>query len=258
MLKKKFVVVSILLLVVISQLGFVNEQVNGIRWPMEPAIDIHKYFVYHVINDSYVDQVNEAPQINIHSFSHVVLTGRIALQLMQPPILNSSYEYRMLVFWDTRVWLEYNLSWPNPDWENVIPPKTNFTLCVAGGASWLDVTNGSYSAYYNGKGDLVFNESKSNSVKTVDAQLQFPIKQDFIPDRYYAETVQVFTLYNATSSDVNATQTELYLDGLPRGLVEILLDCVPEYFIGPIVPGFTFFSSLFIFVIVVVRRRKTK
>jgi len=257
--KKRLLLIFVLLFVMFSQFSLVNVKINGIRWPMNPFPYYNTEYVYYVVNDSYVDQVKEIPEINIRGFSHKVLTGRIILTLMNPPKIKPNYEYRMIVFWDTRVRLEYNLSWPDLDWENVIPSQTNFTLCVAGGASWLGVTNGSYSAYYNSNDDLIFNESKSNSIIKVDNGLEFVIKQDYIPDRYYAETVQVFTSYNATSTDVNATTTELYLDGLPSNLIVVLLDCAVTYYASdPTVPGFTLISGLFIFVLVVVRKYKKK
>ncbi|MHA1435507.1 MAG: hypothetical protein ACTSO7_16820 [Candidatus Heimdallarchaeota archaeon] len=231
MQKKKIVMVSFLLVIIISQLSFVNLQVNALSWPMEPAIDIYKNYVYHIKNDSFVDEVKEAPQIDIQSFSHVVLTGRIALRLKQPPIVNSSYEYRMLVCWDKRISLEPIEHWPDPDWENVIPPATNFTICVAGGISWYGVTNGSYSAYYDSKGVLVFNESKSNSVIFVDNELQYVIKQDFI---------QIFTSYNATNIMLISSGTEMYLDAMRRGLIEAMFDLEPSYFIDPWFPSIDF------------------
>ncbi|MHA1221402.1 MAG: hypothetical protein ACTSQB_06685, partial [Candidatus Heimdallarchaeota archaeon] len=244
-------------IVMFSQFSLVNVKVNGISWPMEPSPKIDTQYVYYVVNDSFVDVVKKIPQINIRRFSQVGLTGRIALQLIHPPNISSRYEYRMIVFWDTRVRLEYNLSWPDLDWESAIPPKTNFTLCIAGGASWLGVTNGSYSAYYKSNGDLVFNESKSNSVKIVDDELQFQVKQDYIPDRYYAETVQVYTSFNATKNEVNTTSSEMYLDGLPGALIDILLDCGVELIPpNPIIPGFSFFSCFVIIVLAIVRKRK--
>ncbi len=231
MRKKKIVLVSFLLVIIISQLSFINLQVKAQSWPMEPLVSISKNYVYHIKNDSFVDQVKEAPQIDIQSFSHVVLTGRIALKLKQPPIVNSSYEYRMLVCWDERINLEPIEHWPDPDWANVIPAATNFTICVAGGISWYGVTNGSYSAFYNSNDVLVFNESKSNSVLFVGNDLQYVIKQDFITDRYFADTVQIFTSYNATNIMTNSSGTEMYLDAMRKKLIEDMFGLEPSYYI---------------------------
>lgn len=268
MQKKKYVLMSFLLVILISQLSFITLQVNAMSWPVTPTVSIYKDYVYHIKNDSFVDQVKEISQIDIQSFAHVVLTGRISLRLKQPPILNSCYEYRMLVCWDKRIYLEPIEHWPDPEWENVIPPETNFTICVAGGISWFGVTNGSFSAYYNSKGFLVFNETKSNSVILVDDKLQYVIKQDFITDRYSYETVQIFTSYNATNTLVNSSGTEMYLDAMPHNLVEAMLGIEPSF--GPpdppyypnllrnIIFGSFGFVSLVIIVVLIIRIKKTK
>jgi len=268
MQKKKIVMALFLLTIIISQLSFINLQVKAQSWPMGPQSSFYRTHVYHIINDSYVDQVEEVPQIDIQSFSHVVLTGRIVLRLRQPPIVNSSYEYRMLVCWDKIINLDPIEHWPDPDWDNVIPPATNFTICVAGGISWFGVTNGSYSAYYNSEGVLVFNESKSNSVLFVGNDLQYVIKQDFITDRYFADTVQIFTSYNATNTLIDSSGTEMYLDAMRHNLVEVMLGIEPSYNFDPpdfipYLPGIIIFGcfgfvSLVIVVILIIRIVKTK
>ncbi|MHA1185731.1 MAG: hypothetical protein ACTSSK_02480 [Candidatus Heimdallarchaeota archaeon] len=268
MQKKKIVMALFLLTIIISQLSFINLQVKAWSWPMGPQSSFYRTHVYHIINDSFVDMAEEVPQIDIQSFSHVVLTGRIVLNLKQPPIVNSSYEYRMLVCWDKIINLNPIKHWPDPDWENVIPPETNFTICVAGGVSWFGVTNGSYSAYYNSKGVLVYNESKSNSVIFVGNGLQYVIKQDYITDRYFADTVQIFTSYNATNIMPNPGGTEMYLDAMRKELIEAMLGIEPSYNFdfpdfttylpGIIIFGCFGFVSLVIIVILIIRIAKTK
>ena len=185
---KKTILVSVLLLLVISQLSFVNVQVKCVSWPMEPSANIYKQYVYDVVNDSFVDAVKQVPEINIVRLSHIVLTGRIALQLVHKPIKSPRYDYRLFICWDKQINLKSIGIWPNLDWDNVIPPNTNLTICITGGSSWFGVTNGSYSAFYNSMDELVYNESKSNSVTIVDEALEFPIKQDYITDRYFVES----------------------------------------------------------------------
>ncbi|MHA1308158.1 MAG: hypothetical protein ACTSQN_12785, partial [Candidatus Heimdallarchaeota archaeon] len=100
------------------------------------------------------------------------------------------------------------MQWPDQDWINVIVPETNVTFCVAGGASWFGVTNGSSSAYYNSAGTLVFSEMHNNSVNIFNNDtLVFPVTSSILDNPAYIDGNVVFTIFNAT---VNSSMSVIY------------------------------------------------
>ncbi|MHA1308989.1 MAG: hypothetical protein ACTSO7_17495, partial [Candidatus Heimdallarchaeota archaeon] len=115
------------------------------------------------------------------------------------------------------------------------PPKSNFTVCIAGGKSWFGISNGSYSAFYDSTETLVFSEQNNNSVSIFENNtLIFPINETYIEHPNTYTSAQVFTSYNAT---INSTTSDFYIDAMP---FDMLLNMFTMFTPGT---GYTTFYS---------------
>ncbi|MHA1185816.1 MAG: hypothetical protein ACTSXA_00170 [Candidatus Heimdallarchaeota archaeon] len=197
--------------------------------------------VRRVINNEIDPDVYFIPGLNIIKLSNNIAESQLKLELYDPINLSFRFEYRILIGWNDLLRETYLWHWPDLDWYNVIPPESNITICVAGGASWYGLTNGSYSAYYDSKDNLVFNQLNNNSVSIFENNtLLFPINESYIeyPNSY--TDVLVFTSYNAT---INSTTSDFYIDAMPFNLIVNMFDMY-----GPI--GDLGYSAFYFFILV--------
>ena len=101
--------------------------------------------VFRVVNNEF-DKSQAINQHNQSSIDFVGLTtnstsSQIILSFVGEPVIDPFHGYRIIIDWYKELpkWLlEY---WPNVTWEQLITPKSNFTVCYAGGVSGFDITN---------------------------------------------------------------------------------------------------------------------
>ncbi|MHA1125706.1 MAG: hypothetical protein ACTSO7_18755 [Candidatus Heimdallarchaeota archaeon] len=210
--------------------------------------------VRRVINDKLDTDIYLKPEINIVRLTNNEAESQIKLKLYDHVNISSRYEYRILIGWneilyDTCLW-----NWPDLEWYNVIPPKSNYTICIAGGSSWSGLTNGSYSAYYNSNEELVFSESNNGSVSIYENNtLIFPITETYLENPNYYTDALVFTSYNAT---INSSISDFYIDTMPYNLIINMFTMYTAFTGNPILT--TLISVLFSGIVITFNVKKKK
>ncbi|MHA1353646.1 MAG: hypothetical protein ACTSR1_00540 [Candidatus Heimdallarchaeota archaeon] len=245
---KKLLTIPVLFLVVmISLSNFAMVQAYAV-FPIR-ASEIG--YVYKIVNDEYESQKN-IPAIDIVELRHEKLNSRLVLELSGQPNLSSLFEYWILLAWDTQTSFGFFSDWKNPNWELALDAKVNLTVCVAGGANFFGAVNGSYSVFYNSNDVLISSEIQNNTVSISDNTLIFPYSSsNYVSDNLTVIGNLVYTMFNASTP---ISESVFYLDSMPARFILGIFGLLPT-FPEPVF-GFSMFSSIFICVVVFVRKRK--
>ncbi len=212
---KNILLVSLILSIIILFQSYCINEISAFTFPVQLGDD--KGTVHRVINDKIANDIYLKPEINIVKLTNNEAESQIELKLYGSVNISSRYEYRILIGWKEELYNSYINNWTNFQWSKVIPPESNFTVCVAGGANWSGLTNGSYSAFYNSNDDLVFTEQNNNSVSIFENNtLIFPITETYLENPNEYTEVLVFTSYNAT---INSSVSDFYIDAIPYTLI---------------------------------------
>ncbi|MHA1307259.1 MAG: hypothetical protein ACTSO7_17695 [Candidatus Heimdallarchaeota archaeon] len=245
--KKTSLIITALLIITISLSQFTYVQAYVFRFPIAGS---SPGYVSQIINNQHITfDYEDLPAIDTIQLDNKPSSSQLTLKLKGQPNLSSRYVYRIMIGWTDVISRSPVNQWPDPDWDGIIRPKTNVTICVAGGAKWSHVTNGSASAYYDSQGSLIFSEMQNNTVSIINNDtLVFPVTSSYLENPILTYNYLTYTHYNAT---VNSSMSVFYIDS----------DLVWEMFdLGPYHPeqtsGFSVFSSIFICVFVVIRKRK--
>jgi len=209
--------------------------------------------VYKIVNEEFESHDQNHPEIDIVELHNDRYKSLITLELSGLPNLSSTYEYWVLLAWTDYGAFRSITDWRDPNWELAVPANISLTVCVAGGASWFGVVNGSSSVIYNSRDEFLSSEIHNNSVSIVEnTTLTFPftLSMDLI-DPYYVQNHIVYTMLNATSS---SSERIFYLDSESI----IFIDEIFGLAITPVdFTSLPLFSSI-LACLVVTFRRKTK
>jgi len=251
--KKIPLVFFIITIIMLFQSYFIVE-ISAHSFPIQEYND--KGQVNRVINNELDPDIYFIPAINIVRLSNNVAESQLELKLYGPVNISSRFEYRILLCWNEGIYATYLWQWPDIDWYNAIPPKSNFTACIAGGTSWFGLTNGSYSAFYDNEDTLIFSEQNNNSVSIFEENtLIFPINETYINNPQFVYDYQIFAAYNAT---INPSISDFYIDAMPYMMI---LNAFTVYKTGI---GYTTLYSIFIVLLsgisitTYVKRKKNK
>jgi len=247
--KKKLLTIPVLFLVVIIFLSnFIMVQAYDV-FPIRSRYGIG--YVSKIVNDEY-DSESSLPAIDIVELRHEKITSRLILELSGQPNLSSLYEYWVLLTWDDSTSFSFITDWKDLNLDLALEAKVNLTVCFAGDASFSGVFNGSYSVFYNSNDILISSEIQNNTASISDNTLIFPYtSSNYVSYSLVVHGSLVYTMYNATTT---VSESVYYLDSMPTRFLLALFDLLPTIY-EP-VPGFSVFSSIFIFVLVVLRKTK--
>jgi len=249
---KRLILLSIFtILIFTTQNSFVTVQADG-RFPFNAD---GPGFVYQVINNEYITREYNLPAVDIVSLNRDSVNSLLKLELYGQPNISSSNQYWILLAWDEYGQLYDVGNWSDPSWEKYVPNNINLTVCVAGGASWFGITNGSYSVLYNSKGTMVFSEVWNNSVSIVNNNiLTFPFTAaPLLENPNFVNNELVYTMFNAT---VNATKSVYYLDSMPTDFLDHVFGLGAVLNTDP--ASVTLNPCFFIWVIVSIRKRRRR
>jgi len=153
MLRKKYLKITsvFFILVIVLQTNLFFVQASG-RFPFTSRDEV----VYQVIDDELITSKYNFPSIAIRSMERSSARTHLSLRFYGLPNLSSNYFYWVIIVWNDYVSFHSITDVGNPNLEAIVPNDVNLTVCVAGGASWFGLVNGSCSAYYNSQGELVF------------------------------------------------------------------------------------------------------
>ncbi len=208
----------------------IGSKANFVR---SPLITDYQEDVCRVVNNK-LDQIQQynQPSIDITNLTTNLVSSQIILRFVEEPVIDPSHGYRVIIDWnrELRLGLMDNV-WPNVTWEKIIAPKSNFTVCYAGGVSGFGVVNGSYSEFYNSSGSLLLSELNNNSIISDENAIIFNVNQTFAPTtplNPFNETLSfttynaiVFTNYNTTENSASGTTTlnVVWMDALPGKII---------------------------------------
>jgi len=147
------------------------------------------------------DYFYELPSIDIDTLSYNDSLSHLELSFYGTPILDPNHTYRILISWNEYIDEDFGGILPNLFWDFPSLTKVNITLCVAGGASWFGVTNGSYNSFFNMKNESIFLEEKSDSVTIINQSLIFPINTSFITNYESPARIIVFTIFDNSTEN---------------------------------------------------------
>jgi len=236
---KNVLMVSIIILIIIFFQGFFIKEISASPFPLQNTNS--SGYVNRVINNKLDNNQYVVPAISIVKMDNNRAESQIELTLFGSVNISSRYEYRILLCWD-ELYDAHSLWQWQPVWDTILIPFTNFTICVAGGASWFGVTNGSCSAFYNSDDVLVFNELNNNSVSIIENDtLIFPINETYITNPQSVFDYVVFTTYNAT---FNTSTNDIFIDAMPFNTIMNMFDDYYFSFAGLSV----FLSGLFVII----------
>lgn len=163
-------------------------------------------------------------------------SSQIILGLVGEPVIDQFHGYRVIIDWNKPLLMWLIDFWPNVTWENTITPKSNFTICYAGGVSGYDIVNGSYSEFYNKSGSLLYSEVNNNTVVTNNNSIIFTVNQTLVPNTLLNphNSTLGFTTFNAiVFTNYNTTITETITNGSPTISSVIWMDALPDnVFVG--------------------------
>lgn len=185
-----------------------------------------------IINDEFVSN-STIPPIDLKSFSNNATSSEIKLEFFGTPILNnSSYGYRIVITWSGTINFSSIRHWPDRfNWEKSVYPEQSFTQCYAGGASGFGVVNGSYSEFYDSSGNLIFSETKNNSVLLQNDTLIFPVNQSLVGStppngNTPLDSKNQFLAFTT----FNTTKTETFANGTTTIMNATWIDSISWYF----------------------------
>ncbi len=169
-------------------------------------------------------QYNQS-SIDIVSLTTNTTSSQIILSFAGEPVIDPFHGYRIIIDWNKRLrWWLIGV-WPNVTWENAIAPKSNFTVCYAGGVRGFDIENCSFSEFYDSSGNLIFSES-NNSIIVDGYSLVFSVNHSLVPNarlNVYDSSYNafVFTNYNTTETTANSTTITnvIWMDSIPYSLI---------------------------------------
>ncbi|MHA1156799.1 MAG: hypothetical protein ACTSQK_11895 [Candidatus Heimdallarchaeota archaeon] len=238
--KKSLALISIIIigLFVGSKANFVRAQVladyqEDVRRVVNNVIDGTQFY-----NQSSIDLANLTTN---------PASSQIILSFVGEPVIDSYHGYRVIIDWnkELKTWLIGK--WPNVTWEAVVAPKSDFTVCYAGGVSGFGVVNGSYSEFYNSSGSLLLSELNNNSIILDEKSIIFNVNQTFAPTipfithsvvlSYKTDNAIIFTNYNTTETRTDDKIVNVvWMDALPERIIEEVLFYF-SYGYGPAYPG---------------------
>ncbi|MHA1123499.1 MAG: hypothetical protein ACTSPC_11950 [Candidatus Heimdallarchaeota archaeon] len=231
--KKSLALISIIIIGL-----FIGSNVNFVRSLL--IID-YQGDVSRVVNNKFdvTLQDNQQPSIDITNLTTNPASSEIILSFVGEPVIDQFHGYRVIIDWNKRLGIGLINYWPYVTWEKIIAPKSNFTVCYAGGVNDFGVANGSYSEFYNNSGSLLFSELNNNSIIIDEKSIIFNVNQTFAPTtplNPFNETLSfttynaiIFTNYNTTETHTNGTTilNVVWMDALPGKVIyEILFNLV--------------------------------
>ena len=208
---------------------FIGSKANFVR---SLLITGYQGDVCRVVNNVFDEtQYYNQSSIDIISLTTYPASSQIILSFFGEPVIDPSHGYRVIIDWnrELKVWLMER--WPDVIWEVIVAPKSNFTVCYAGGVSGFGVVNGSYSKFYNSTGSLLLSELNNNTISLDEKSIIFNVNQTFAPTtplNPFNETLSfttynaiIFTNYNTTETQNNGTTTlnVVWMDSLPQSII---------------------------------------
>ena len=199
-----------------------------------------------VNNELDITQQYNQSSIDITSLTSNSTSSQVILSFVGEPVIDPNHGYRIIIDWNKQLHTWLIESWFNVTWEKTIAPKSNFTVCYAGGVSGFGVVNGSYSEFYNSSGSLLFSEVNNNSIIVNENSIIFNANQSLIPNARFStfNETQGFTTYNVLIvTTYNTTETYTNTNGTSTISNVIWMDLLPESIIGRLFNLYTLCTS---------------
>ncbi|NHJ85983.1 MAG: hypothetical protein FK734_11010, partial [Asgard group archaeon] len=154
---------------------FIDEYTIPFMDPYAERRDVYGF----IAGPNVITEPREFPAINIDTLSFNEEESQLEVSFTGIPNINSTYEYRLMIAWDEYIGLGCTGDWRDPNWDLELYTTMNVTLCVAGGASWFGVQNGSYNSFVNGNNESILFEAANSSVFVEEHSLCFPVNTTY-------------------------------------------------------------------------------
>ncbi|MHA1127181.1 MAG: hypothetical protein ACTSQX_16270 [Candidatus Heimdallarchaeota archaeon] len=126
---KRIPLVFLILTIIILFQSYFIVEISAFNFPLTEFNEEGR--VKRVINNEIDPEVYFINGINIIKLSNNVAGSQLKLEIYGPVNLSSRFEYRILLCWNNGIIHPYLWNWSDIDWYNAIPPKSNFTVCIA-------------------------------------------------------------------------------------------------------------------------------
>ncbi|MBN1329921.1 MAG: hypothetical protein JXA54_10645 [Candidatus Heimdallarchaeota archaeon] len=188
---------------------FIDEYTIPFVDPQEDGGDVYS----HDADKGTMSAHYETPTINIDTLSFNEGESQLEVSFTGTPNLSPAYGYRLMIAWDEYIGLGCTGDWWEPNWDLELYTTTNVTLCVAGGASWFGVHNGSYNSFVNSNDESIFFEATNSSAFSDGHSLCFPVNTTYFT---HVASPAEFFVYTTFTWTITENGSSINFDGMPN------------------------------------------